>query len=69
MVKAVVPKKCERCGREAHQLEDCGGCKKRVCHACEKSSKISRKITKGLRHVICKGCWSAPKRRTAFKAA
>ena len=69
MVKAVVSRKCEKCAREAHQLEKCGQCARMVCHACEKSSKISRKFSKGIRHVICKTCWSTPKKRTAYKAA
>ena len=68
-MKAVSSKKCERCSREAHLLEQCGQCDKKVCHDCEKSSKISRKVMKGVRHVICKSCWTSPKKRTAFKAA
>ncbi|MFA5246294.1 MAG: hypothetical protein WC408_00200 [Candidatus Micrarchaeia archaeon] len=50
-------------------LEICGQCKRKVCHACEKSSKLSRKRVKGERHIICKNCWTSPSKRTAFKAA
>ena len=69
IVKPVSSKKCEKCGREAHLLEQCGQCKRRVCHDCVKSSKLSRQIVKGARHVICKPCWTSPAKRTAFKAA
>jgi hypothetical protein len=50
-------------------LEQCGQCKKKVCHDCEKSSKLSRRRVKGERHVICKTCWGTPAKRTAYKAA
>lgn len=50
-------------------LEVCGQCKKKVCHDCEKSSKLSRKLVKGARHIICKSCWTSTKSRTAYKAA
>ncbi|MFA6329151.1 MAG: hypothetical protein WCX64_00510 [Candidatus Micrarchaeia archaeon] len=69
IVRPVSSKKCEKCGREAHLLEECGQCKRKVCHACEKSSKLSRRRVKGERHVICKTCWGTPSKRTAYKAA
>jgi hypothetical protein len=69
IVKPVSSKKCEKCGREAHLLEQCGQCKRKVCHDCEKSSKLSRRRVKGERHVICKTCWGTHSKRTAFKAA
>ena len=69
MVRPVAPKKCEKCGREAHLLEACDQCKRKVCHDCVKSSKLSRKIVKGARHIICKTCWGTHAKRTAYKAA
>ena len=53
--------KCERCGKEEHYLEQCMGCSKYACRACQKASKSASKIR---RLIICKTCWTAiPKRR------
>ena len=53
--------KCERCGKDAHQLEACFSCNLMVCRACHKSSKSASKTN---RLIICKTCWtSIPKRR------
>ncbi len=60
--------KCERCGKEAHLIEPCHTCGKKVCHDCEKSSRLSRKIQKGQRLVICTGCWGTPSKRTKYNA-
>ncbi|MFA6049383.1 MAG: hypothetical protein WC792_05570 [Candidatus Micrarchaeia archaeon] len=67
-MKAKTVSKCERCSKDAHLLEVCFTCGKKVCHNCEKSSRLSRKVQKGERKVICKGCWTTPSKRTKYKA-
>ncbi|MCL5419998.1 MAG: hypothetical protein M1354_03945 [Candidatus Marsarchaeota archaeon] len=56
---------CERCGADIHKYESCRYCGKKICSNCIKSS---RKVSKIVRIVICKSCWSDMKRRKAFKS-
>ena len=57
--------KCERCGLDAHSMEPCDYCGKKVCRACAKSS---RTVAKTIRRVICKDCWSNIPKRRKFKS-
>lgn len=57
--------KCERCGKETHVPEPCDYCKKVVCRSCAKSS---RTVSKTIRRVICKDCWTKMPARTQFKS-
>ncbi|MGB9577393.1 MAG: hypothetical protein ACP5O3_00175 [Candidatus Micrarchaeia archaeon] len=57
--------KCERCGSDAHVIEACDYCGRKVCRACIKSS---RTVAKTIRRVICKDCWTNTKKRKEFKS-
>ncbi len=57
--------KCERCKKEDHLVENCHGCKRGICRACNKSSKHKHD---NKRAVICKDCWGNIPKRTAFKS-
>ncbi len=56
---------CERCGADIYKREVCRQCGRKMCTNCVKSS---RRVTKTVRIVICKDCWSVMKKRKAFKS-
>ncbi|MGC8628798.1 MAG: hypothetical protein ACP5T4_01135 [Candidatus Micrarchaeia archaeon] len=57
---------CERCKREIYKYEVCNYCGRKIGTECVKSS---RRLSKSVRLVICKDCWSDVKKRKAFKSA
>ncbi len=57
---------CEKCSADIHKFETCGYCNKKICNDCVKSS---RRVSKTVRIVICKTCWSDMDRRKKFKSA
>ncbi|MGC8547423.1 MAG: hypothetical protein ACP5MC_00260 [Candidatus Micrarchaeia archaeon] len=57
---------CERCKREIYKYEVCNYCGRKIGQECVKSS---RRVSKSVRLVICKDCWSDISKRKAFKSA
>jgi len=57
---------CERCGAEIYKYSTCRYCHRKICNNCVKSSK---KVSKTVRIVICKDCWTNINYRKAFKSA
>jgi len=57
---------CERCKREIYKYEVCNYCGRKIGVECVKSS---RNVSKTVRLVICKDCWSDISKRRAFKSA
>lgn len=58
--------KCERCVKEAHIIEPCDYCSRKICRQCVKSSARESKTK---RNVICKDCWGNIPKRRAYKSA
>lgn len=57
---------CERCRNDIYKYNTCNYCKRKVCVNCVKSS---RRISKVIRIVVCKDCWTKLPSRKAFKSA
>jgi len=57
---------CERCGNEVYKYEICQSCNRKICNSCMKSS---RRLSKTVKAVICKDCWSKMPKRSAYKSA
>ena len=57
---------CERCSDETYKLNKCEYCGRKLCKACEKSSKKPEKV-RWL--MICRDCWGDLKKRRVFKRA
>jgi hypothetical protein len=57
---------CDRCSRDIYKFEVCNYCNRKICYDCRKSSK---KVSKTIKLVICKDCWSNMQRRKAYKSA
>jgi hypothetical protein len=55
---------CERCKKEVFKYEICNYCGRKICYSCTKSSQRPTKVS---RLAICKDCWGAMKKRSAFK--
>lgn len=57
---------CERCGKDIYKYSTCNYCKRKICSSCVKSSK---RISKTVRIVICKDCWTKMDTRRLYKSA
>ncbi len=57
---------CARCGKTIYKYRTCNYCKRKICESCVKSS---RKVSKIMKLVICKDCWSKMPTRKQFKSA
>jgi hypothetical protein len=57
---------CERCHAEIYKYSTCRYCHRKICNNCVKSSK---RVSKTLRIVICKDCWTNTAHRKAYKSA
>ena len=55
---------CERCKKEIFKYEECNYCKRKICHNC---MKVSQKVSKIQRLVMCKDCWGNIEKRTKFR--
>ncbi len=56
---------CERCSADIFKNEVCRSCRRKICFDCVKSS---RRVSKTMRIVICKDCWSKMPARNVFKS-
>ena len=57
---------CERCRADIYKYSTCNYCKRKICINCVKSS---RRVSKTIRLVICKDCWTKMPSRKLFKGA